>query len=70
MKSGAPQRHVVAEQTPAQLVKQLDPAVDMRSLDQQPADDLAAADWFAEAGISAFGAEEFFAAGSRCRLDG
>ena len=40
----------------------------MRSLDQQPARNLSAGDRFIQAGIGAFGAKKFFAAGSGCRL--
>ena len=68
MECGAPQRHIVAEQPPAQLVEQFGPAVDLWSLDQQPARDLAARDRCTQAGIGTFGTEELFAAGSRCRL--
>ena len=40
----------------------------MRSFDQQPARNLSARDRFTQAGIGAFGAKEFFTAGSGCRL--
>jgi hypothetical protein len=34
MIGAAPQWHIVAEEPPAQLVEQFDPAIDTRSLDQ------------------------------------
>src|SRR5271165_4309879 len=66
---GAPQRHAVAEQAPAQLVEQLDIAVDLRALAEDPAGDLTARYSRTQAGIGAFGAEELFAGRRRVRRD-
>jgi hypothetical protein len=67
---GPPQGHIVAEQPPAQLVEQLDPAVDVRNVDQQPMRDPTARNRRTEPSVGAFDAEELFAAGSRDGRDG
>src|SRR6516162_1549504 len=64
-----PQRHVDPEQAPAQLVEQLDIAVDLWCLAQDPAVDLPSRDRRTQTRVGAFGAKEFLSARGRSGWD-
>ena len=69
VESRAEQRQTVADKAPAQFVEHFYAAVDVGAFAQDPASDLPARYWCAQAGVGAFGAKEFFAAQARVGRD-